>query len=56
MKIKLEYEFEMVYLRYLKKRGIHGHPQAYDLTTTGPLLLPHHIMLLISNKKIFSSP
>ncbi len=39
-----------------KKRGIRGHPQDYDLATSGPLLLPHHIMLLISIKEIFSSP
>jgi hypothetical protein len=30
-----------------------GQPQDYDLDTSGSLLLPHHIMLLISNKEIF---
>jgi hypothetical protein len=47
MKIKLEHEFEIIYLRDLKEEGIHGNPQAYDLDTYGPLFLPHHIMLLI---------
>ena len=56
MNIKLEDGFQMIYLRYLKEEGMHGHPQAYDLATSGTLHIPHHIMLLISNKEIFSSP
>ena len=39
-----------------KKRGIQGHLQACGFASSCPLLLPHHIMSLISIKEIFSFP
>ena len=44
--------FEMAW----KKRGMQGHPQACGFASSCPLLLPHHVMYLISVKEIFSSP
>jgi hypothetical protein len=36
---------------YLKEEGMHGNPQDYGLDNSCHLLIPHHIMLLISKKQ-----
>jgi hypothetical protein len=56
MKIKLEHEFKMIFLKLAERRGgVHGHPQAYDLYTSCPLIFPHNIMLLVVKKSCYLS-